>query len=638
MRLFPFMRQSIRYFFLVGLLCLSIAGWSQAEGWLYRMEGNNARTSYLVGVLPSSSPLSYQWSDSVYAAIAQSEVIAIDAVIDSLQLEEYKLLAEMPAGMRFDDWLNNTKFAAVNEQTQTYNQGSLWSYVHYYPLYVAELLQSWDLATKQSGLDFLLQLASMQNKKVIGLYQADVFSGLFSAMPMVLQSDLLLSFTEEWFDPIFKQRLVAQYLSGNKDHLYQFIGRNLPIEYQAFFQQGQINLLAREVPAQARRQSTTFLVDASLLGGDQGLVAALRQQGLTLTPIGNGLELVSTTDPTLIEETDTMVFEADPGIEFYQLNEEYREQYFEEIIPSWHKVVSYRGAFAARMPDRPEEIMEQLPVEGGNVTVRLYKFEDRALNIFYLVSFYDYPEWYTLEDQPGFFRQVISRSVSRSGGILLLERDISNDQFKGKEIEIQVDEDYTIRVRFYMVGNRMYQVALGATGRKAYSKQNEAFLRSFRILDQRMAGWTPLDIGFAEVELPGTPVRETGTISIDSMPAHYFTYLKKDPSTLLQYATTVTYLPIEYKLRKVEPVYRKMIYETARQLEAVLIREEPFTSGALSGKYVELGSGNDTVLRMVVLYHQHRLIQLMVLGPEDSAFSAFADHFFDSFTVSDYEY
>lgn len=638
MRLFPFMRQSIRYVFLAIVLCLSLSGWSQTEGWLYRMEGSNARTSYLVGVLPSTSPLSYQWSDSVYAAIARSEVVAIDAVVDSLQQEEYKQLSEMPAGMRFDDWLNNTKFATVNEQTQTYNQGSLWSYVHYYPLYIAELLQTWDLSKGQSGLDFLLQLASMQQKKIVGLYQADVFSGLFSAMPMVLQTDLLLSLSEDWFDPVYQQRLVQQYLSGQPNHLYQFIGHSLPIEYQAFYQQGQVNLLSSEIPAQVRRQPTAFLVDATLLGGENGLVQALRQQGLTLTAIGNGLELMSTADPAVVEERDTMVFESDPGIEFYELNEEYRAQYFEETIPTWHKVTSYRGAFTIRMPDRPEEIMEQLPVDDGTVTMRLYKFEDRALNIFYLVSFYDYPDWYTLADQPGFFRQVISRTVNRFGGILLLERDMSTAQFSGREIEIQVDEDYTIRVRFYLVGSRMYQVALGATGKKAYSKQNEAFLRSFRILDQRMAGWTPLDMGFASIEFPGSPIRETGTLTVDSMPAHYFSYLVKDPGTMLQYAATVTYLPVEHTMKKVEPVYRKMIYETARQLNAVLIREEPFERGALTGKYVELGSGKETVLRMVVLYHQHRLLQLIAMGPEDSAFSAFADHFFDSFRVSDYEY
>lgn len=627
-----------RIFFFLLLMSLVGSLQAQEEGWLYRMEGPNIRSSYLVGVLPSTSPLTYQWNDSVYAAIAQSEVIAVDAVLDSLQRAEYASLSTMPGGQTFNDWLNNAKFAAINEHLQHLDKGSLWQFTTYYPLYMAAQLQSWSLQQQQSGLAFLLRLAEVQQKRVIGLFEGDAVTGLLSAIPGRLQSDLLLAFTESWFSETFRQRLVRHYLSGDKELLQQFIARELPIEYQAFFQQGLINLLVREVPTQARRQPTAFLVDATLLGGENGLVSALREQGITLTPIGDGLELVSTQDPTPVEEADTIVFEADPDIEYYRLNEEYRQQYFDEIIANWHTLTSYRGAFTIRMPDRPEEIMEQLPVEEGNVTVRLYKFEDRALNIFYLVSFYDYPDWYALEEQPGFFRQVISRSVNRFGGILLLERDISNAQFRGKEIEIQVDEDYTIRVRFYLVGNRMYQVALGATGRKAYSKQNEAFLRSFRILDQRMAGWTPVDLGFAEVELPGRPTRETGIITIDSMPAHYFAYLKKDPTTLLQYATTVTYLPPGYRLRKEEPVYRRMIYETARQLNAVLIRQEDFTRGELDGQYIELGSGADTVIRMVVLYHDHRLLQLMVMGPEDSAFSAFADHFFDSFSVSAYEY
>lgn len=628
----------MRYLFFVFVICLSQIGRGQQDGWLYRVEGPNINKSYLLGVLPSQSSLTFQWSDSVYAAIANTEVVAVDAVVDSLAQESFREKAALPAGERFDRWLNNTKFAAINEKMQAFQQGSLWNYVSYYPLYVTHLLQQWSLAEQQSGQDFLMKLVAAQQKKIVGLYTGEALPAIMKTMPLSLQSDLLLSFTTVWFDAVFQERMVRHYLSGQKDLLYQFMGRHLPIEYQAFYQQGQIDGLAHEIPAQARRQSTTFFVDATLLGGEKGLVATLRAEGITLTPIGNGLELVSTTEPTPTIPTDTVQFESDPGVAYYTLNEEFRAQYFAEIIPTWHQVTSYRGAFSVLMPDRPEEIVEQLPVEGGNVSMRLYKFEDRALNLFYLVSFYDYPSWYTLEDQPGFFRQVISKTVSRFGGILLLERDISNDQFRGKEIEIQVEGDFTIRVRFYLVGNRMYQVALGATGKKAYAKQNEAFLRSFRILDQRMAGWTPVNISFASLEMPGIPNRESGIVYVDSMPAQYFTYWKKDANTQLQYATTVTYLPPEGKWKKIEPIFQKMIYEAAKQLSAVLIREEPIEQGAFTGTYVALGGANGRVLRMSILYHDNRIVQHMVLGPEDSAFSAFADHFFSAFTVSDYEY
>lgn len=629
------MRSFWMYVFTICLLLHAVAGAAQEDGWLYRVRQENGPVSYLIGVLPSSDPASFQWSDSVYYALEKARVVAVDELIDSAAQAQLKALAEMEGERNFSDWMTNAQFARIDALLMKYDKGSLWPWVQYYPLYMAEMLEQWRLSQSQSAKAFLLALAGWQNKKIFSLYAPEALAGLYSSIPLHLQTDMLVALSKIRASSGYDGQLIKHYHTGKAAVLYRYLLRNRPYEWYALYTKGKIHWIIQTILPQLRRTSTAMVVDASLLGGKEGLVARLREQGWRVTPMGSGLQLINTNDLVPVEEADTVTFVQDPEVVYYPLNEQYRQQYFQSVIPSWYKVVSFRGAFAVRMPDRPEEITETLPVEGGQVTMRLYKFEDRALNQFYLVSFYDYPQWYTPSEQPGFFRQVISRTVNRFGGLLLLEKDISTRQYEGREIEIQVDGSYTIRVRFYLVGHRMYQVALGATGQKAYSKQNEAFLRSFRILDQKMTHWFPLHLGFGSVAMPGHPQRKMGTISVDSMPAYYFSYSRQDTFTLLSYNTTIAYLPPAITVKNPEQILRKMIAKVAASSDAILIEDRAVERGTFEGRYVALGAEGDHVIRLMFLYHEHRLLQLMVAGPEDSAFSAFADHYFDSLEVSE---
>jgi hypothetical protein len=290
------------------------------------------------------------------------------------------------------------------------------------------------------------------------------------------------------------------------------------------------------------------------------------------------------------------------------------------------------------MPARPDIREDWVPAGNGEVKLHIYQFEDRALNLFYLVGYYDYPPNSNLGQEQTFFRDLISRSVSKFNGTLLLERDISTDQFKGREIEVSVKNETTIRTRFYLIGNRVYQVTLGATGQKAYSKQNEAFLRSFRILDQRHKRWFTLTVGTGTLEILNEPTATKGSMELGGVHFHTANYYLRDDQTNLEYLATIASCPEEYKIRKTDGLYRKALQSVARETGSVLIHEKPMEFGKVEGRYAEFGASDNTVTRLLVLYVNHRIVQLMVQGPEDSAFSGLADRFFDTYEVPDWLY
>lgn len=625
--------RNIQVLLLGWLMALWLPATAQ-DGWLYRMEGQGIRSSWLIGALPATDPQVFQFSDSVFHAIMTAPQLAFDLVLDSSEMATQEETSQLINGGRFDKQLTKAQLAVLQELYQQHRRGAMWDYMSYSPLYFSELLLQWQ-RNQQDARSFLLNMGRQQEKRIIGLYTGEDLSGLYNTIPVQLQIDLLVSAASLWSTAVFPAAQAAQYLTARPTRLDSWMAQWMPMEYQRLYQQGKVNILARQIPALLRRQSTCVVVDATLLGGNNGLLSALKKEGIILTPIGTGLTMAAP-PTTTATEADTMVFEGGQ-LGYYKLNEEFGEAYFEEVVPNWYRVNSFRGAFSVRMPDVPEEITELFPTESTPVPIRIFKFEDRALNLFYLVSYYDYPSSFNIWEQPTFWRDVIAQTVSRFNGILLLEKDISGRQYQGREIELQTDEEFTIRVRFYLVGNRMYQVALGANGRKAYSRQNEAFLSSFRILSQRVRGWYPLNLGFAEIEMPAVPRRTTGTMLVDSLPAHYFAYQVDDKQTLMQFGVQVTYLPETVRTRRPASLLNRMVYRLASDVDGVLIREEDREIGSMTGRYVEIGAGRDQVYRVLLLVHKGRLLQLLLSGPEDSAYSTYADYFFDHFTLPDYE-
>lgn len=610
----------------------------------YELKGSNIKTCYILGVIPSEDPNIFNLSDSVYWALSQSEVLGTEALIDSQEIETLQEAMRVEPGNEWREELNNTQFGLVDEQFQRYVGQSLWKWTNFEPFYLLHVLSK-NREAKSPGRtlpSFLRQIGELQQKQVKGIFLPSDLTTLYGGIREDIQRDLLVQYaTMLKSGPGWLQRLTNQYLTAEMTELSKLVKTIFPYEYDVSYLTPKTQLLLRRIPTMARRQSTFFMVDATVLGGEAGLLKGLQSEGYKVRPIGFGFDYIVNNDGTItgmVAQSDTMIFEEGGTIRYYNLNEEFEEAYFNDVIPNWYPLTSFRGSFSVRMPARPEIEEEWVPAGNGQVKLHIYQFEDRALNLFYLVSYYDYPPEAHVGQEQTFFKDLISRTVSKFNGILLLERDISTDQFKGREIEVSVNNETTIRARFYLVGDRIYQVTLGATGQKAYSKQNEAFLRSFRILDQRHKRWFDLTTGVGSLEIPNEPTPGKSSLEFGGLTFPTVQYSLTDDQTNLNYFVSVATCPDDFKLRKTDGLYRKMVQSTAKQTGSVLINETEKDYGKAEGRYAEFGATDNTVTRILVLYVNHRLVQLLVQGPEDSAFSELADRFFDTYEVPGWLY
>lgn len=165
---------------------------------------------------------------------------------------------------------------------------------------------------------------------------------------------------------------------------------------------------------------------------------------------------------------------------------------------AWKEISSREGGFSVLMPGTPERLVQRLPTPDGKV-MEVVIHSLRTSNQ-YGVIYADYP---VDVSAPGAARlvldEVVKDAFAEVKSVTLDEREISLGAHPGRALTQRLAEGQIMHVRMYLVGPRLYQVAVtlpGADGADAAtlkSREETAakFLDSFKLLNEREAKPTP---------------------------------------------------------------------------------------------------------------------------------------------------
>jgi TonB family protein len=154
---------------------------------------------------------------------------------------------------------------------------------------------------------------------------------------------------------------------------------------------------------------------------------------------------------------------------------------------AWKEFSSAGGRFTVLLPGTPTEKVQSRDSPVGTLDVHDFTL---ITSYYYGVTYIEYPP--NVEeggDVKAFLDSVIGAGVKSVGGTLLEEKDISLDGHPGRFVRVQAGNGYVMRIRSYVVGNRIYQI--GITMREADAPQAIAkfhdetaakFLDSFRLV------------------------------------------------------------------------------------------------------------------------------------------------------------
>jgi len=142
------------------------------------------------------------------------------------------------------------------------------------------------------------------------------------------------------------------------------------------------------------------------------------------------------------------------------------------------------GKFSVQAPQPLAESIQTTDTESGKMEQHV--FTANVGKTTYLVAYADYPPDAVKGDPQNVINLAITNAVTNVTGQLISSKDITVDGNAGKEIFLEsFAQDGTAvhsKVRFFMAGNRLYQVMGLATRGEADFTAIDGFLNSFKLL------------------------------------------------------------------------------------------------------------------------------------------------------------
>ena len=159
---------------------------------------------------------------------------------------------------------------------------------------------------------------------------------------------------------------------------------------------------------------------------------------------------------------------------------------------NWYLLKS--DEYKIEFPVKPVPQTQMIKSEIGELKMDIFMHDasenEKDENLVYGFMYTEYPDSLInsgkTELLTNFFRNAIDGSLGNVKGKLLSETIIEIDKFPGREIKIEFMEGlYIMKMRFYLVRNKMYIIQTITDIKKTDNKSAERFMGSFGLISKQ---------------------------------------------------------------------------------------------------------------------------------------------------------
>lgn len=157
----------------------------------------------------------------------------------------------------------------------------------------------------------------------------------------------------------------------------------------------------------------------------------------------------------------------------------------------WYVLRSEQYGYKVDFPQKPVENPQVINTEIGELKMNMFIYDASSAgkddNLLYLVNYTEYPEAFMEVEDPEsvkvFFRNAVDGAVGNVNGRLISEKIIKLGRHPGREIKVDFKEGMAvIRMRFYLVGYKLYMLQTITETKKDFNKSINRFMNSFELL------------------------------------------------------------------------------------------------------------------------------------------------------------
>ncbi len=500
-------------FFLLVLLYLGtvINSASSKEGTynslLWEISGNGlSRPSYLFGTMHISNKMVFHLSDSFYAAIRNSDIVAIEINPETWQYEiprvnRQTLAFQYYLATYYTDYLRENSFTGSNFTEQ------LQQALRFEPVLNDQLLYRSERGMDNFQEDTYLDLYIYQTGKKLGKEAAGVETFIGSQrmmieayMDMAKDNSKTVRSDNTYTDVI--RDMQDAYRRGNLDMLDSLnkATEQSPLFTEKFLYQRN-RIQADAMDSLMKKKSLFAAVGAAHLPGPRGVIELLRKKGYTLRPI-------------YMQDRDAIQKAA---IDTLSVPVQFITQYAADSF------------FKVDVPGRLND------VESDQVAIKHYA--DMANGSYYLVTRIGTDNIYNGRSEQNMLQLIDSLLYENIPGRILSKKQVSKSGYKGWDIINRTRNNNIQRYQIWVTPFEIIIFKMGGQGSYVYGKESESFFGSITFRDRDTdAEWytfTPSSGGFS-LRMPSIPGTRYTLTANDNLPE--WRYEAVDPSTGDRYA------------------------------------------------------------------------------------------------------
>jgi uncharacterized protein len=282
---------------LIAALCPLILS---AQSLLWQVSGNNLKKpSYLYGTMHVQDNRVFNFTPEFEKAFRGAKSLCLELDIENVNQMEMMQQLIMPEGYTLSTLISEEDYKLVEQYFKDSLGQSLKLYDKMTPMFVASMISLKDMKKDQAeALDaHLAKRAKAEKKTVIGLETLTEQVSAFKAIPYKTQADNLVKAIKEIGNSDEEDKTAKMmdfYVQGQLDSLYNMVTQNEDYDeetaalfHQAFLVNRNKKMVERSIPYM-KKGSVFIAVGAAHLGGQDGVIAMLKEQGFKVEPVLSG--------------------------------------------------------------------------------------------------------------------------------------------------------------------------------------------------------------------------------------------------------------------------------------------------------------------------------------------------------------
>jgi uncharacterized protein YbaP (TraB family) len=256
---------------------------------LWKMEGEGIQTSFIFGTFHLIPQSDFELSEALKESFSQCEQVVMELDMDDPNLQKESMQYMMMSnGKGLGDYLSQQQYKSLDSLLDDYSGMGLKFFEQMKPLVLSTFmlvgLMDEEMASYEKSL---MEMAKESNVEILGLETVKEQMNAMDNIPIEEQVEELMLFvsSQDSLKRIFNE-MIRLYKKPDMDSLVVLFNDyyDEPDFMDNLLYQRNENWKTR-IPSMCAKKATFFAVGAGHLGGEQGIIQLLREQGYTLTPV-----------------------------------------------------------------------------------------------------------------------------------------------------------------------------------------------------------------------------------------------------------------------------------------------------------------------------------------------------------------